>query len=201
MASWQAIPPPQKPIQMRPRVPLSNPENTHGPNAHAQSHDWPERSVSTLIRAAGRPPGPGWGTHNIKPHAKVSHYHRPPHPHPPHHRTAAPSSSAARSPWPRPPFALCCACVSCCGSVSKGQNTRAQRNRRHTQQFFVFIFKKQPHKRNKRTQSAKSRTAALLLCLVPPSPSLLPRATPCDRPRHPSQRLATRRQSWGQTSV
>ena len=181
---------------MRPRVPLSNTQRT--PMGQTHMH----KATSGL--------GFGFNAHQSSrqtPRAWVGHlqYNAPRKgsslPPPPHHRTAAPSSSAARSPWPRPPFALCCACVSCCGSVSKGQNTRAQRNKRHTQQFAVFIFKKQPHKRNKRTQSAKSRTAALLLCLVPPSPSLLPRATPCDRPRHPSQRLATRRQSWGQTSV
>ena len=138
MASWQAIPPTQKPTQMRPRVPLSNPENTHGPNAHAQSHDWLERSVSTPIRAAGRPPGPGWGTHNIKPHAKVSHYHRPTPPSP-HSRT-----QQQRSALPVATPALCFVlrlCVVLWVCVQRTEHKSTTKQKTHTAIFCVH-FKK-----------------------------------------------------------
>ena len=140
-------------------MPLSNPENTHGPNAHAQSHDWLERSVSTLIRAAGRPPGPGWGTHNIKPHAKVSHYHRPPHPpitaqqHP---------AAAQRAPRGHARPLLCAALVCRAVGLCPKDRTQEHNETKDTHSSLLCSFSKNSH--TNETNERSQRSHARLLC-------------------------------------
>ena len=150
-------PSPQKPIQMRPQVPPSNPEKTYRLNAHAQRHG---RLGLRFQRLSGGPAASSkslGGAPTIKDPQRLLLAPRPPSPHP---RTAAPSSSAARSPWPRPPFVLCF-CVMLC-QQKRGTQEHNETKDTHTGVLSSFFHtSSHTNEENKRSLSKVTHAAAL----------------------------------------
>ena len=184
-------PSPQKPIQMRPQVPPSNPEKTYRLNAHAQRHG---RLGLRFQRLSGGPAASSkslGGAPTIKDPQRLLLAPTPVSPSP--HSSAQQQRSALPVATP-----ALCAVLLCRAVSTKARRARAQRNKRHTHRRVVFIFSyKQPHKRRKQTQSAKSHTRPLSIAPLDPAVAVaapsrkyalvrVPRAADlAPAPRHP----------------
>ena len=149
-------------------------------------------SVSTPIRgASSKLKKPRWGTHNQRPTKIAIGASTPVSPSP--HSSAQQQRSALPVATP-----ALCAVLLCRAVSTKARRARAQRNKRHTHRRVVFIFSyKQPHKRRKQTQSAKSHTRPLSIAPLDPAVAVaapsrmyalerVPRAADlAPAPRHP----------------